>query len=150
MSPKPRRPRSRGIVDTCVLVAGIAGLKPGRKPVNPSARFLRHWIEKDTFLWLTSDDILKEYREVLQRLGVRHHLVGRVLNLLAEEAEFIRAPPSAEAGPDPGDAPFWDCATTGKADFIVTLNTKDFPQERLSAKVIEPADPIPHRRPKRS
>lgn len=133
-----------------MLVAGIAGFKPGRKPVNPSAKFLRHWIEKDTFLWLTSEDILTEYREVLQRLGVGRHLVGRVFNLLAEETEFIRAPQSAEAWPDPGDAPFWECATTGKADFIVTLNTKDFPQERLPARVIEPADPIPHRRSKRS
>jgi len=128
----------------------MAGFKPGRKPVNPSAQFLRRWIEHDAFLWLTSEDILTEYREVLQRLGVRRYLVGRVFNLLAEEAEFIRAPKSAEAWPNPGDAPFWDCATTGKADFIVTLNTKDFSQERLSAQVIEPADLIPQRRPKRS
>jgi predicted nucleic acid-binding protein len=132
-----------------VLVAGVAGFKRVRPPANPSAQFLRRWLERDTFLWLTSEDVLAEYREVLLRLGVRHHLIGRVLNLLAQEAEFIDTPSAADESPDPGDAPFWACATTGRADFIVTLNPKDFPQEQLSAKIIGPADAIPHRRPSR-
>jgi hypothetical protein len=45
---------------------------------------------------------------------------------------------SAEISPDPGDDPFCLCAEQGKADFIVTLNPKDFPQDRLKANVIAP------------
>jgi hypothetical protein len=45
--------------------------------------------------------------------------------------------------PDPGDEPFCACAEQGDADFIVTLNPKDFPQALLSAHVIGPEDPIP-------
>ena len=50
---------------------------------------------------------------------------------------------SIEAQPDPDDAPFWECAEAGAADFIVTLNRTDFPQSRLTAKVIEPDEALP-------
>jgi len=44
-----------------VLVAGIAGFKSWRVVENPSASFLRDWIEHATFTWLVSDDIVSEY-----------------------------------------------------------------------------------------
>ena len=126
------------MVDTSVLVAGVAGLKDPSVPTTPSARFLHEWIEHDTFTWLVTRDILDEYTEVLARLGVRRAVIGRIVNLLRREAEFIETPRTVEAEPDPGDAPFWACAEAGAADFIVTLNTKDFPQGRITAKVIGP------------
>jgi predicted nucleic acid-binding protein len=44
-----------------------------------------------------------------------------------------------EISPDPKDDPFCLCAEQAKADFIVTLNPKDFPEDRLSAKVVTPS-----------
>jgi hypothetical protein len=41
------------------------------------------------FVWLVSDDMLDEYRDVLRRRGVRRPTVSRVLNLLAESAELV-------------------------------------------------------------
>lgn len=144
MSPTPKRSRPRGVVDTSVLIAGIAGFKRGVSATNPSAQFLRRWLERANFIWLVSDDILTEYRDVLHRLGVRSHLIGRVLNLLEEAAEHVRVGAWPDATPDPDDAAIWACADVGRADFVVTLNPKDFPQDRLVAKVIGPTDPIPH------
>lgn len=149
MSPKPRYNRRRGVVDTSVLVAGVAGLKDPSVPVTPSARLLHDWIENDTFTWLVTSDIIDEYTEVLARLGVRRAVIGRIVNLLRAEAEFIKTTRTVAAEPDPGDAPFWTCAELGAADFIVTLNTKDFPQSRLSAKVIGPHEPLPSHRVRR-
>ena len=40
-----------------MLVAGIAGFKSWRAVENPSASFLRDWIEHATFTWLVSEDI---------------------------------------------------------------------------------------------
>src|SRR5262249_10143399 len=40
--------------------------------------------------------------------------------------------------PGPKDDPFCLCSEQGKADFIVTLNPKDFPEERLRAMVVSP------------
>jgi len=32
---------------------------------------VQRWVEKRTFIWLISDEVLEEYREVLARLDVR-------------------------------------------------------------------------------
>jgi putative PIN family toxin of toxin-antitoxin system len=142
--PAQKRKRPRGVVDTSVLVAGIAGLKPAEiAPKNPSAKLLRDWIEGDTFLWLMSDEILLEYKRVLRRLGVRRPLIGKIINLLREAVELVPAHAQPNLSPDPGDDPFCACAETGRADFIVTLNPRDFPQSLLSAHVIKPGERIP-------
>jgi predicted nucleic acid-binding protein len=107
-------------------------------------------VDRRSFVWLVSKDILDEYRDVLPRVGVRRATVGRVVNLLAEDAELITSARSRGLSPDPGDEPFCACAEDGDADFIVTLNPSDFPQNRLTAKVIAPADPLPGPRRGRS
>jgi len=126
-----------------VLVAGIAGFKSWRVVENLSASFLRDWIEHATFTWLISEDIVSEYKGILTRLGVRRNLVGEVINLLREEAEFVDVRETSDASPDPDDNPFCACAEQARAAFIATLNPKDFPQRKLRAKVISPGDPIP-------
>lgn len=104
---------------------------------------LQEWIEEDTFIWLVSEETLAEYKRVLARLGVRRPLIGKIVNLLREEAELVTASALPDISPDPGDDPFCACAETGQADFIVTLNPKDFPQSLLSAHVIKPGERIP-------
>lgn len=139
-----RRRRPRGVIDTSVLVAGISGFR--RTPLNPankSAGLIRDWVDHRAFVWLVSKDIVDEYRDVLRRLGVRRATVGRVLNFLAEHAEHITGGRARSLSPDPGDEPFCVCAEHGSAEFIVTLNPSDFPQDRLTARVIAPGDPLP-------
>jgi predicted nucleic acid-binding protein len=153
--PAQKRKRPRGVVDTSVLVAGIAGLKSLEiPPKNPSAKLLRDWIEGDTFVWLVSDEMLLEYKRILGRLGVRRPVIGKVINLLREEAEHVPASAFPNISPDPGDDPFCAGAESGHADFIVTLNPKDFPQQLLSAHVIRPGENVPttarRRQPRRS
>jgi predicted nucleic acid-binding protein len=54
------------VVDTNVVVAGISGFReqyvPGRVP---SADLLHRWAEEEHFVWLYSEDVLAEYKEVL-------------------------------------------------------------------------------------
>jgi len=148
--PAQKRKRPRGIVDTSVLLAGIAAFKSLDLLLkNPSARLLRDWTERETFVWLVTDEILVEYKQILARLGVRRPLIGKVINLLREEAEFVLVSTSPDISPDPGDDPFCACAETGRADFIVTLNPKDFPQQLLSAHVIRPGESIPTTAPRK-
>lgn len=127
-----------------MLVAGIAGLKPIEIELqNASSRMLRDWIENGTFLWLVTDEIILEYKTILARLGVRRSTIGRVVNLLSEEGEFIPVSSEARISPDPGDDPFCQCSEQGAADFLVTLNPRDFPQMLLGAHVIAPGEKIP-------
>ena len=153
--PAQKRKRPRGVVDTSVLVAGIAGLKASEiAPKNPSAKLLRNWIESNTFVWLITDEIVSEYKQVLARLGVRRSLIGKIINLLREEAELMASTRLPDISPDPGDDLFCGCAEAGRADFIVTLNPKDFPQSLLSAHVIKPGERVPttarRKQPRRS
>lgn len=139
MPQKAKRRKPRVVVDTNVLVAGIAGFRePYIAGKIPSADLLHRWGEKNNFVWLVNDDVLQEYKEILRRLRVRSNLVGRVVNLIRERAEEVEVRSSVEISPDPKDDPFCLCAEQGKADFVVTLNRKDFPQERLKTKVVSP------------
>jgi predicted nucleic acid-binding protein len=136
---KARKRKPRAVIDTSVLVAGISGFRepfvPGR---NPSADVLHKWAERNNFAWLVREDIFDEYKEVLKRLRVRPNLIGKVINLIRERAEAVKVRSSAEISPDPDDNPFCLCSEQGKADFIVTLNPKDFPEDRLKANVVPP------------
>jgi predicted nucleic acid-binding protein len=73
---------------------------------------------------------------------VRRETIGVLINLLREEAELVAAR-VMKISPDPADDPFCACAEQGAADFLVTLNPRDFPQEALSVKVLAPGDTLP-------
>lgn len=137
------------MIDTSVLIAGIAGWKTGSVEMNASALLLRDWIENRTFRWLVTEEILSEYKEVPTRLGVRRNLAGEIVNMLREEADFVTLQGKVEISPDPDDDAFCACAEHGGAAFIATLNRRHFPQMKLAAKVISPGDPIPTTRPRR-
>lgn len=120
-------------------MAGISGFRePFVSGRNPSADVLRRWAERNNFVWLITEDILEEYKEVLKRLRVRPNLIGKVINLIRERAEEVKVRASAQISPDPKDDTFCRSAEFGKADFVITLNPKDFPQEDLKSKVILP------------
>jgi uncharacterized protein len=136
-----KKRKGRGVVDTNVLVAGVSGFRePYVRGRNPSADLLHDWAEKNDFTWLVTEDILDEYKEVLKRLKVRPALIGRIVNLIRERAEEVKARYATEISPDPKDDPFCVCAEQGKADFIVTLNPSDFPADRLKAAVLSPME----------
>ena len=139
MQPKSKKGKQRAVVDTNVVVAGISGFRDqyvaGR---IPSADLLHRWADEEHFVWLYSEDILAEYKEVLKRLHVRSAAIGALINFIRERGESVEIRSSAEISPDPKDDAFCICAEEGRADFIFTLNPRDFPQSRLKAKVVEP------------
>ena len=131
MQPKSRKRKQRAVVDTNVVVAGISGFRDQYAQGRiPSADLLHRWADEEHFVWLYSEDILAEYKEVLKRLHVRSAAIGALINFIRERGESVEIRSSGEISP---------------ADFIFTLNPKDFPQSRLKAKVIQP-DPAHGRR----
>ena len=60
--------------------------------------------------WLVTEEILSEYEVVLTRLGVRRNLVGEIVNLLREEAEFVAVRGEVDVSPDPDDNAFCACS----------------------------------------
>jgi predicted nucleic acid-binding protein len=72
-------------------------------------------------------------------------LIGKIINLIRERAEEVKVRQSAQISPDLDDNALCVCAEQGNADSIVTLNMKDFPQDRLKARVSMPVDFLTHR-----
>ncbi len=129
-----REKQPRGVVDTSVVIAGVAGFKPGRTTENPSASFLRDWLERGTFVWLVTEDVLSEYKGVLTRLGVRRHLVGNIINLLREEAEFVDVREESDVSPDPNDNAICACAEQGGAAFYRHSEQEGLPPEETGSE----------------
>ena len=67
------------------------------------------------------------------------------VSLIREQGQFVRVTKNVSGIPDREDAAFCECAESANADFIVTLNPADFPQNKLKKKVIAPSDPFPAR-----
>ena len=98
---------------------------------NASAHILKRWVSHNTFIWLISEEILDEYKEILTRHKVRRELIGKIVNLLREEATLLAVKRTETFSLDSGDDPICACAEEGDADFIVSLNPRDFPQRKL-------------------
>jgi predicted nucleic acid-binding protein len=145
LSPKRWKQPPSGVVDTSVLVAGVSGFRDEPSD-NASAALIAAWAEAQTFVWLLTEEILSEYTEVLERLRVRS--ARTIVALIREQGQLVRTIKRIPDLPDRDDAPFCECAESADADFIVTLNPRDFPQSKLKAKVISPSDPLPPRRRK--
>lgn len=118
MPRKGKKQKSRGVVDTNVLVASISGFrKPYVRGKNTSADVLYKWAEKGNFVWLVTEDVLDEYKEVLKRLRVRSTLNGAVINLIRDGAEPVNVHASFEISPDPKDDPFCLCSEERECRF---------------------------------
>lgn len=139
MPPRAKTAKRRVVVDSSVVVAGIAGFRePYEKGRNPSADLVFNWANTDSFVWLYSEEILDEYKAVLRRMRVRPHIIGAFVNQLRERAEKIEVRSRISVSPDPNDDPICNCSADGGAEYLVTLNIRDFPQDRLSARVVRP------------
>lgn len=91
MQPKPKKKKQRAVVDTNVVVAGISGFRYQYIPSRiRSADLLHRWAEEDHFLWLYSEDILAEYKQVLNRLHVRSAAIGTLINFIRERESRSR------------------------------------------------------------
>ena len=139
---QPQKPRGcRVVVDTSVVISGISAFKrPFVAGRSSSADLLYTWVQKSNFVWLVTTEILEEYKEVAKRLKIRPNVAGRLINLLSEEAEQVAVTGNIEISPDPGDNCFCGCAEEGGADYLVTLNPRDFPQNKLSSRVVSPGE----------
>ena len=134
---KQRAPKV--LVDTSVLIAGIAALKkPPIAPYNESQRVLR-LCRSERFQWVLSAEILEEYKAVMKALKIRPHTAGAVINHLRAAALFVEPVSDVQLSLDPNDDCFYACALAAGADYIVTLNTKDFPQIGRRPKILTPA-----------
>ena len=103
------------VLDTNVLVSGVFfGGQPGK--------ILKAWRDGEVLLVL-SDEILKEYIDVLGRLEKQHPPIEAepIIELILAGSKIVSAPPLGDSvSSDPDDDKFIACAIAAKANVVVS------------------------------
>ncbi|MCX6625616.1 MAG: putative toxin-antitoxin system toxin component, PIN family [Acidobacteria bacterium] len=124
----------KAVLDTNVVVS--ANLVDDGLP----AAILDLAINKN-ILMVVSPAVLEEYKEVLYRprFKLDPARVAAVMALIRKNALLVRPTAAATAAKgDESDNRFLECADAGGADYIVTGNTKHFPETYEQARVVTP------------
>jgi uncharacterized protein len=123
----------RLVLDTNVFVS--AALKDEGIPRT----VLSLAIQKPARLYV-SPGILAEFREVLSRpeLRIRRGLQRRFMDLINERSFLVHPLRQIHVTPDPDDNMFLECAEAARADYLITGNTRHFPEFWKQTKVITP------------
>lgn len=82
--------------------------------------------------------ILAEYRTILARpeLGIRKGLRRQYFQLIENGSHMVRPRVSLSVTIDPRDNIFLECADAGRADYLVTGNTRHFPRFWKQTKIV--------------
>ncbi len=124
----------RAVIDTNVIVSAL------RKAGTPPAEVLADAIAGIVVV-LYDARILAEYRDVLSRpkLKIPEPKVEEFETFIVAKGRFVAGARFEPPLIDPDDQPFADVAFTGKADLLITGNTKHFPVDSV-LRVVTPRD----------
>lgn len=88
--------------------------------------------------WYVTEEILKEYQDVLSRpeLRIRRGLRRQFLQLIRNRTHMVIPVRALHITSDPDDDKFLECADAARADYLVTGNQKHFPAFWKRTKVI--------------
>ncbi len=123
----------RAVLDTNVIVSGLL------RPSGPPAGILDLGFSKQ-FRWYVSEIILAEYVVVLarKRLGIAPRRSAEFFVDLHETAIVVVSAKKLHICADTNDNKFLECALAARADYVVTGNVGDFPQQFQDIRVVTP------------
>jgi uncharacterized protein len=125
----------RLILDTNIIISAAL------KPEGLQRTVLLIALTKPARLYL-SDAVLAEYAAVLARpeLKIRKGLRQQILQLIKNRAHRVAPARRLQVTADPDDNLFLECADAARADYLVTGNTRHFPNFWKKTKVITPRE----------
>lgn len=126
----------RAVYDTNIIVSGL--LNPEGIPA-----FLLDLATQEHIRLFLSEDILKEYKEVLLRpkFDFSPKLVKRLLQKLRSKGKVVKPKTTVKVLKDPADNKFLECAFSGRAENLVTGNTRHFSlKEFRGIKIVSPRE----------
>lgn len=136
----------RVVIDTNVVVSS------NLVSAGPSAAILDLAASK-RILMCVSSAVLAEYEEVLNRprLKLSSARIQAALDIIRSASELIQPTRTiTEIKKDDADNRFLECADAAGADYIITGNTKHFPEQFENIKVVTPQRFLEIIRPRRS
>jgi putative PIN family toxin of toxin-antitoxin system len=128
-------PELRAVLDTNVVVS--AALKPHSLPAAIVSA-----ATAQLFTLCLSDAIRDEYQHVLTRgkFGFTPDLVSRFLSELEATARKVTPPERLAITRDSEDNKFLECAVEANASYLVTGNTRHFPYQFRTIRVVTPRE----------
>ena len=93
-------------------------------------------------LMLVSHPILAEYEEVLHRPRLKLDPIkaGNSLAVIRNTSKTVKPKKTVSKSPDESDNRFYECAEAGKANFLITGNTRHFPQAHKGTQIVTPRE----------
>lgn len=139
----PRKRRIPVVFDTNVLV----GFYLSRSPTSANQQAFRLWRDQRRIQLIISDDVLREYLEVLARLTIPAPLIARLEERLIRRTTVTHVSLGSRpnVSRDPDDNVMIATARSGKARFVVT-NDRDLleihpaEQAKLRLKIVTPQE----------
>jgi putative PIN family toxin of toxin-antitoxin system len=114
---------TRAVIDTNLLVSGLLN------DTGAPAKLILRWL-KGQFDILISDEIMNEYAYILHHLPeVDQRKADNLLGELRATGIRVAIPGALQACKDVDDDKFLETAVTGQAEYLVTKNTRHFPQK---------------------
>ena len=116
----------RALLDTNIIVAGLSSQLGASYRLLELALNKRFVLLASPALWLEYESVLKR-PEIVELHGFRAKQIDEILNGLADSVEpvssyFLWRPQLR----DPKDEMVLEAAVNGSADYLVTLNSRDF------------------------
>lgn len=132
---------TRVVLDTNVVVSAALNERAGILPLSTPSLCLQLALAGKVSL-VVSESLLTEYEEVMLR--PKFSFVPRLVHALLLDIrrsahQAIPAKLPAKTVTDPDDAHVLGCAVAGKAAFLITGNTRHFPERYRGVTVITPA-----------
>ena len=124
------------VIDTNVIVSALLS-----RHSNAATVQVVRTISKDKLCPLYNEEIFEEYEEVLNRKKFRlpPDIVQSVLRNIRQAGMAAQRIESQEHLPDPKDIVFYEVAMSKDDAYLVTGNTKHFPQKPI---VVTPAEMV--------
>ena len=87
-------------------------------------------------------DILAEYQEVLRRPRFKLALarIECSMALIRDTSRLINPRRTLKVSPHEADNRFYECAEAAKANFLITGNTKHFPESHKATRIVTPRE----------
>ena len=124
------------VIDTNVLVSALLSHYSDAATVQVVSA-----ISKDILCPLFNEEILAEYKEVLNRRKFRFpaEVTESIVQKVRDAGMNVNRIHSSEHFPDPKDIVFYEVALSKEDAYLVTGNTKHFPQKPI---VVTPAEMV--------
>ena len=139
----PRKERITIVFDTNVLIAFYLS----RNPKSVVSKIIRLWRNKRKLQMIVSDEIIAEYLEILERVGVSEKQIAKLKEIL----ETFRIVSKFSLGKRPTESRDADdnlvlaTALVGKAEFLVTndkdlLDISESDKKKFKFRIVTPVE----------